>query len=102
MLSFHWQLLSIPLALIYENFLEWAIHKYALHGLGRDRASFWSFHWNDHHASARRNGFIDPSYQSHAFVWNARTKELAALIVGAILHLPVIWLSPLAYATLVA
>ncbi len=31
---------GVPVGLLYSNALEWVIHKYVLHGLGRDRQSF--------------------------------------------------------------
>ena len=95
-------LFIILLTVVYENFFEWWVHKYLLHGLGKNRASFWSFHWIDHHSKARRNGFIDPDYANQSWSWNSSTKELAALLAGGIIHLPLLLISPLAYGTLVA
>ena len=34
-------LLSIPLAIIYSHILEWVLHKYVLHGLGKNKKSLW-------------------------------------------------------------
>jgi sterol desaturase/sphingolipid hydroxylase (fatty acid hydroxylase superfamily) len=100
-LSFKWQLATIPLMLVYENIFEWATHKYVLHGLGKNRKSFWSFHWIDHHSTVRKNGFIDRDYLSSYSKWNAQTKEILALLGGAVLHGPLLFVAPLAYATLV-
>ncbi len=100
-LSLKWQLVTIPLVLIYENLFEWAMHKYILHGLGRRRESFWSFHWIDHHNNVKKNNFIDRDYKSSLFVWNAQSKELAALGMGAVIHLPLLIWSPLGYCALV-
>ena len=45
--------IGIPLGLLVANAGEWFIHKHILHGRGKKRESFWSFHWHDHHAKAR-------------------------------------------------
>ena len=36
-------------AYVYGGFLEWALHKYVLHGLGKNKKSIFSFHWHKHH-----------------------------------------------------
>ena len=93
--------LTIVVTLIYSNFFEWMVHKYVLHGLGKKRDSFWSYHWIDHHSHAKKNGFQDTDYLNKPFhAWDAQTKEIVALGLGGILHLPLLWFSPLAYATL--
>jgi len=81
------------LALLWANVLEWTIHKYVLHGLGRDRKSFWAFHWGDHHRAARKNGFGDPDYETHPFRWNAQGKEVISLAVLFLMSLPLLWIS---------
>ena len=52
-------MIGIPLGLLYSNAAEWWIHKNILHGLGKNRSSFWSFHWHEHHAEARRHEMVD-------------------------------------------
>jgi sterol desaturase/sphingolipid hydroxylase (fatty acid hydroxylase superfamily) len=99
----HWivWVLIVLVTLIYENWFEWVTHKHILHGLGRNRQSFWSFHWIDHHSTVRRNGFIDSDYKEIPMTrWNAQTKEIVALLGSGVCHLPILWISPLAYATL--
>ncbi len=88
------------LALFYANFIEWAFHRYVLHGLGKRRGSLWSFHWAEHHRNARRHDFLDPDYRSSLLKWNAQSKELVALLIGGIVHLPLLFLAPLAYGAL--
>jgi hypothetical protein len=34
-------LLTIPLAIIYSHIAEWVIHKYILHGLGKNQDVNW-------------------------------------------------------------
>jgi len=88
-------MLGFPIGLLYANAGEWLIHRYLLHGLGRDRKSFWAFHWYDHHKSARQLDMEDPAYQRRLFEkWDPQTKEAVALIGAAVAHLPIGVVSP--------
>lgn len=88
-------MLGFPLGLLYANAGEWLIHKYLLHGLGRDRESFWSFHWYDHHKSSRQLDMEDPAYHRRLFAeWDPQTKEAVALIGAALAHAPLAGISP--------
>ena len=55
-------MLGVPLGLLYANAGEWLIHKYVLHGLGKKKKSFFSFHWSEHHRACRKHDFFDPDY----------------------------------------
>lgn len=92
---------SVPLALLYSNFLEWILHRLVLHGLGRNRSSFWSFHWHDHHNHARLNGFYDESYRLPAWRWNPKSKEILSLQGLNLVHLPLLFVTPIFYLALV-
>lgn len=88
-------MLGIPLGLAYANAGEWLIHKHVLHGSGRRRESFWSFHWLEHHRASRLNGFRDADYERGLLSgWNAQTKEAAALAGAALAHLPLLPVAP--------
>src|SRR5690606_224602 len=63
-------LLSIPAGLLLGNFVEWFFHKYVLHGLGKTRGTFWSFHFHEHHRNARRHDFYDPCYRRFPLGWH--------------------------------
>ena len=91
--------LTIPLAFFYCNFLEWFTHKYVLHKLGKNKNSFWAFHWHDHHKLVRKHHGLDPSYLSP--VSNSVIKEKVTLIAALLLHLPLFSTAPLFYLTLV-
>jgi len=80
--------LEIGLGLFYCNLFEWFAHRYILHGLGKKKNSIWKFHWHEHHKNARRNNNVDPIYQGSVFKWNGAGKEALALLVVAIIHLP--------------
>lgn len=91
---------SIPLGLLYGNFAEWFIHRYILHGLGKNKNSFWRTHWYDHHRNSRRAGNFDVDYTKPLFRWHAAGKELGALVGLAISHLPLFFVAPYFAATL--
>jgi sterol desaturase/sphingolipid hydroxylase (fatty acid hydroxylase superfamily) len=86
--------IGIPLGLLGANAAEWVFHKYVLHGLGRKRKSYWSFHWLEHHRVVRTNEFIDPDYQRSVFGAHAQGKEAAALATAAVLTLPLAPVAP--------
>lgn len=85
-----WALLGVPAGLAVANAIEWCVHRYVLHGLGRRKASFWAFHWHEHHRACRRNDMRDPDYERSVFGWHAQGKEAAALAAGALLALVVL------------
>jgi len=89
------------MGLLYSNALEWAIHKYVLHGLGRDRRSFWSFHWHEHHRAARRGAMEDPGYRSSVWGLHAQGREALSLVIGSLVHLPLARRYPWFTATVV-
>lgn len=101
-------LLGLPLGLFYANAVEWFLHKYLLHGVGANKASFWSFHWHEHHQAARKQGMFDPQYVRPLFTWGSPQLKEAVSVAGiALLHTPLlpfapvftvtIWLSALRY-----
>lgn len=94
-------MIGIPLALVTANAAEWWIHKHVLHGAGKKRTSFWSFHFHEHHSHARRNGMRDPDYERSPFQWNAQGKELFGLVMLAVPVLPLFPIAPFFTGTLV-
>ena len=42
-------MLGIPVELITANAVEWAVHKFILHDMGKKPDTFWSFHFHEHH-----------------------------------------------------
>lgn len=93
-------MIGIPLGLVVANGLEWAVHKYVLHGLGQKRGSFWGFHWHEHHRASRRNNFVDPDYERPLFVWHAQGKEAAVLAGATMLSWPLFPIAPFFVGTL--
>ena len=47
---------------LYATWLEWILHKYILHGLGKKKNSWFNFHWHSHHRSCRKNSNLDENY----------------------------------------
>ena len=87
-------MIGIPIALIYSNAVEWGIHKYILHGLGKKKNNRFQFHWHEHHKNSRKNNFIDPSYKRFPFGKHPQGKELKSLVFLSIAHLPVAPIAP--------
>ncbi len=93
-------MVGIPLGWVTGNAFEWAFHKYVLHGLGKDKKSFWAFHFHEHHRLARQHAMGDPGYEASVFHWNAQGKEAASLVAGAALVAPLFPVAPFFTATL--
>lgn len=87
-------MIGIPLGLAYTNAGEWLIHKYLLHGRGKHKSSFWSFHWHDHHNASRKYDMYDPQYEDTLFSWSPQTKEVVALLGAAAVHVPLLPIAP--------
>lgn len=89
-------MLGIPLGLMVANASEWVIHKYVLHEMGRDKKSFWAFHWHDHHGNSRKEGFKDAHYETRLFAkgWNGQSKEAVLVALGAATQLPLLPIAP--------
>lgn len=86
--------IGVCLGVLYAQVMEWAIHRFVLHGMGRKRGHPLSFHFHQHHRAARLNHFRDDVYNRQPFQWNASGKELFALFVLGVLHLPLILVVP--------
>jgi len=87
-------MIGFPLGLLYSNASEWFIHRYVLHGLGRNKRSVWSFHWHEHHRLSRRHGFRDPHYERPVWGWHAQGKEALGVTMLAAAHLPLFPVAP--------
>ena len=92
-------MLGVPLGLLYANAGEWLIHKYVLHGLGKKKKSFFSFHWSEHHRACRKHDFYDPDYQRSMFGQHAQGKEALAVAALMLAHAPLFPVAPWFTAT---
>lgn len=84
-------LIQIILGIFAASFLEWFAHKYILHVLGRKKASLFSFHWGVHHATARRNGFLDSLVSA---------REAFGIFFLCVIFTPLILFLPFTYGTM--
>jgi len=87
-------MIGFPIGLLYCNAGEWLIHKYILHGSGRKKGTFWSFHFHEHHRNARKHDFVDPDYERSLFGWHAQSKETLGVVMLAAVHLPLLPVFP--------
>ena len=87
-------MLGFITGLFYANALEWFAHKYLLHEEGKKKDSFWRFHWADHHKLVRQNDFKDISYTQSLLEWNPQSKEMVALTLAGVAHLPLFVIFP--------
>ena len=87
-------MIGIPLGLLAANASEWLIHKHVLHGLGKNRKSFWAFHWHEHHGSSRRHDMLDEHYGRSVFGWHGQGKEALGLAAAAVTMLPLLPVAP--------
>jgi len=76
---------EVLFAILYANLLEYAIHRYLFHGLGKDSSSMFAFHLREHHIISIQNGFVDKRVSK---------KELIGIVVAIILHSPIIYIYP--------
>jgi len=88
-------MIGIPIGLALANAGEWAIHKYVLHGLAKNKDSFWAFHWFEHHRNARKHGHYDPDYFGPLHrAWNGQSKEAALLVATGVAVAPLFPVAP--------
>lgn len=52
-------MIGFVLGFLYGSFLEYVIHRFIFHRLGRKKKSLWSYHLKGHHVLAKKNNFID-------------------------------------------
>jgi hypothetical protein len=88
-------ILQFLLGLLAANAGEWLMHKIILHGLGKNRHSFWAYHLYEHHVVCANNGMLDLGYRHiDLTTWNTQSKELAVLAVIVLLLLPLFMVLP--------
>jgi sterol desaturase/sphingolipid hydroxylase (fatty acid hydroxylase superfamily) len=90
------ELCFCAIALCYANFIEWFLHRYLLHALGKLKRSPFAFHWYVHHRASRDN-MTDPGYAYMSF---HRVAEVLLLLTLLLLHIPVCFVSVSAYVVL--
>ncbi|TDU32416.1 hypothetical protein DFR24_1811 [Panacagrimonas perspica] len=93
-------MIGIPIGLLTANAVEWALHKHVLHGWGRTRGTFWSFHFHEHHKLVRQGDYHDPNYHRFPLGLHAQGKEAWGLIAGSLAVAPLFPVAPFFVGTL--
>lgn len=94
-------LLQIFCGILYANLVEWLIHKYILHELGKKyKNSIFRFHWSEHHKVSRKNKMVDASYYNPWWKDSSRSKEVYGLFLLALIHAPLLWIYPIFAASI--
>jgi hypothetical protein len=92
--------LQVLLGFLYANGVEWVVHKYGFHGLGRHKGHWLSSHWHHHHSIVRKTRGYDTAYLLPIKDSNGSRKEILELFFMALLHVPLFWFIPYFAATL--
>ena len=83
------------LGLFYGNFLEYIIHRYVFHKMGRKKESLFRYHLKGHHVLSKKQGFVDLTESK---------VESVGLLILIIVHIPFyflvfpLWLGVTLYA----
>lgn len=93
-------MIGIPLGLLTANAVEWVMHKHVLHIRGRDKKSFWAFHFHEHHREVRKNDYYDPNYEKFPLGLHAQGKEAWSLIASSVAVAPLFPVAPFFVGTL--
>ena len=78
-------ILLFCIGILYANVVEYVIHRYLFHGLGKKKNSVFAFHLREHHLTAKRNKFVDKKISAN---------EAIGLPVLVATHLPVCVFAP--------
>lgn len=85
------------LGIIFGNLLEFLVHKYILHKLGKNKKSFFSSHWHRHHRDVRRNNFYDISYKNILSKNSHAKKEIIQILILFLLFFPIFFIQKYFY-----
>jgi len=73
------------IGVVYANVIEYSIHRYFFHGLGKKKNSLFAFHLRGHHLVSRKNDFFDLKISA------AETSGVLFLLVT---QLPILFIAP--------
>ena len=71
--------------ILYGNILEYVVHRYLFHGLGKKKDSMFAFHLREHHIKCRKNDYEDKRFSKVEFL---------GLLLLLMLHLPLLFVVP--------
>ena len=72
------------LGFVQGSLIEYLVHRYLFHGLGKKKDSMFAYHLRDHHLVSRKNDFIDNKLSVH---------EAIGVVFLVALHVPALFLS---------
>ena len=87
---------QILAAWLYSHIFEYIVHRYVLHRHKKFKYAF-KHHFSQHHGTSRRNEMYDANYENLV----SSKFELFGLTFAGIIHFPLVFFFPYAYATLV-
>ena len=70
------------LGFVYSSIVEWAVHKYLFHELGKKKNSKFSFHIRAHHVDCRKNGNHDRKFSQ---------REIPGILFLLLINFPIIF-----------
>ncbi len=88
-------MLGFVLGFLSRNVLEYLIHDFISHRLGKKKGSIWSYHLKGHHVLSRKNNFVD--------LTESKVENIGMMFL-VLLHLPIVsfslgfWLGVTSYA----
>lgn len=92
-------LAQLPLLVVGRIFaaaMEWSVHRYVFHVLGKRKSSPFAFHWKEHHRACRRIEMRDDAYV-HGSLFdssNGHAREVWAIVVSCLLMVPALGFVP--------
>ena len=81
---------------IFAAGVEWAVHRYIFHGLGRKKGSRFAFHWREHHRACRKVEMRDDAYVHGSLfdLSNGHAREVWTITVACISFTPGLLVAP--------
>ena len=85
-------MLMFIIGFVYGSLMEWAVHKFLFHDLGKKKSSYFAFHLRKHHINCRRNENVDRNFSE---------REIPGILFLLLTHLPIYYFVPMFYYALV-
>ena len=86
---------SFFVAFVMTSLTELISHKYILHGLGKKKGSWFSYHIN-HHRVVRKD-YIDPDYKAGFFKSSPYRREVLSLFLLFMSNISLLWVWPMLF-----
>lgn len=79
------------LGFVYASIIEWVVHKFLFHDMGKKRGSRFAFHIREHHAECCKNNNLDRGFSK---------REIPGIAFLLLTHLPLYYIIPMFYYAL--